>query len=365
MRYGKRSSFTRRFQELYDWVGEFEFSVAETQLLKDVAAAHESVKQPSQKRQRSVETVTLDGSPVNLQRVDWNGGWSHSRVSDPGISGDGTQCDILEVWTGLPSAEEFFQEYIRKGVPVIFREALQLQNHSLLSLFERQSFLESYGEDMIPVAQIPYADTFGKQQQMVNFQEVSQFSSLLWVSLLSLVSQKYISTHLKAESAPISSDKSLPEDPPLYAFNVPMPQWKERMQRSIFLPSVLRGLVTDTEMQFYLGGVGTGAPVHFHGHAVNSMAYGEKVSCPSHLCLPSFLTNRQRWILFPPELAFYSTKPSLSFFREDARVEGSLQCHQRSGDVMFVPSLWGHGTLNTRESIGVAHEFSVEDFCME
>jgi oxalate decarboxylase/phosphoglucose isomerase-like protein (cupin superfamily) len=42
-----------------------------------------------------------------------------------------------------------------------------------------------------------------------------------------------------------------------------------------------------------------------------------------------------------------------------------LQCTQYSGDVMFVPSLWGHATLNVRQSVGVAHEFSVEPFCME
>ena len=32
------------------------------------------------------------------------------------------------------------------------------------------------------------------------------------------------------------------------------------------------------ELQFYLGPAGTGAPVHFHGHAINTLAYGEKVS---------------------------------------------------------------------------------------
>jgi oxalate decarboxylase/phosphoglucose isomerase-like protein (cupin superfamily) len=138
------------------------------------------------------------------------------------------------------------------------------------------------------------------------------------------------------------------------------------MEGVVFLPSVLQGLVLDTEMQFYLGSVGTGAPVHYHGHAVNSMAYGEKVR-GAHLCAdsPNF-SLVQRWVLFPPEDSFYSTKPSLRFLREEVdRVGGALQCHQRSGDVIYVPSLWGHGTLNTKESIGVAHEFSIEEFCME
>jgi hypothetical protein len=31
------------------------------------------------------------------------------------------------------------------------------------------------------------------------------------------------------------------------------------------------------ELQLYLGPTGSGAPVHFHTHAVNTLAYGEKV----------------------------------------------------------------------------------------
>ena len=43
----------------------------------------------------------------------------------------------------------------------------------------------------------------------------------------------------------------------------------------------------------------------------------------------------------------------------------ALRVTQRAGDVLYVPALWGHATLNTQQSIGVAHEFSVESFCME
>ena len=42
-----------------------------------------------------------------------------------------------------------------------------------------------------------------------------------------------------------------------------------------------------------------------------------------------------------------------------------LECTQYAGDIMYVPTLWGHGTLNIKQSIGVAHEFSVESVCME
>lgn len=43
----------------------------------------------------------------------------------------------------------------------------------------------------------------------------------------------------------------------------------------------------------------------------------------------------------------------------------SFQCTQRAGDVMFVPTLWAHATFNMKQSIGVAHEFSTESFCMQ
>ncbi len=77
----------------------------------------------------------------------------------------------------------------------------------------------------------------------------------------------------------------------------------------------------------------------------------------------------QEWLLYPPVSAFYSTKPSQDLFRSasaDAVDEsGAIRVTQRAGDVLYVPPLWGHATLNTAQRIGVAHEFSVESFCME
>ena len=85
-------------------------------------------------------------------------------------------------------------------------------------------------------------------------------------------------------------------------------------------------------------------------------------------------------MLFPPAHAYYSTTPALKLFHDaDAAAAASnstsaavdhptmhaLRVTQRAGDVLYVPALWGHATLNTQQSIGVAHEFSVESFCME
>lgn len=79
----------------------------------------------------------------------------------------------------------------------------------------------------------------------------------------------------------------------------------------------------------------------------------------------------QLWLLYPPTEAFYSTKPARKLFEEVLRsaqqpqTAPSILVVQRAGDVMYVPALWGHATLNVAQSIGVAHEFSVEAFCME
>jgi hypothetical protein len=36
------------------------------------------------------------------------------------------------------------------------------------------------------------------------------------------------------------------------------------------------------------------------------------------------------------------------------------ECEQRAGDVIVLPDLWGHVTLNLQTSVGVAQEFAYE-----
>ena len=73
--------------------------------------------------------------------------------------------------------------------------------------------------------------------------------------------------------------------------------------------------------------------------------------------------NWKRWYLYPPLEAFYTTMPALPFVRQESGPNGratrALQCTQRPGDILFVPSLWGHATLNLKQSIGAAFEFAV------
>lgn len=108
-------------------------------------------------------------------------------------------------------------------------------------------------------------------------------------------------------------------------------------------------------VQFYIGGPASGAPLHYHKDAVNIMAAGQK-----------------RWFLLPPQHALYSTIPaadwvsalvsnSTSLAAYASTLQGHLlECTQEAGDALYVPFGWGHAVLNTGKgfTVGVAVEFS-------
>uniref|UniRef100_A0A7S3GSE1 JmjC domain-containing protein n=1 Tax=Spumella elongata TaxID=89044 RepID=A0A7S3GSE1_9STRA len=274
-----------------------------------------------------------------------DGGWQTKRLAsgDAFVAAKG-DARIAEVHVEtLPDNKNFFAQYLNTGTPAIFRRKLSSsadEKDSVLvtqKVFEKEHFLSQYGDVSVPAASIPYASSFGITQMQSTIRQVAN-----------------------------SPDTA---EAPLYTFCTPSPQWAPRLLTDVPVPRSihrLKGREGDSgvgeidpvlaswnlEIQFYLGAAGTGAPVHFHGHALNTLAYGEK-----------------QWLLYPPVNAFYSTKPSQELFSSasaDAVDEsGAIRVTQRAGDVLYVPPLWGHATLNTAQSIGVAHEFSVESFCME
>lgn len=314
LRYGADGSVYFAFKKLASLSGTVLDTVLEEFLLG-------SYKNHSQTEKNQVEG--------HHQPVGIGGGWSSAMLPDE-FRGDSTRCDILEVWSGQPTPVDFFVHYIALGKPVIFRRALQTEDQNEMSIrrhFQKDTFLKKYGNEIIPVSAIPYASSFGVKSNVMTLADVANRNDLL------------------------TGDDA---NPPLYAFNTAMPKWRQRLEEDVGLPSLLEGggLINDVEMQFYLGQAGTGAPMHFHGHAVNSLAYGEK-----------------KWFLQPPSSASYSKTPSLEFAKylqsHPHKASSLMQCTQKAGDVIYVPTLWGHATLNTMQSIGVAHEFSVDDICME
>lgn len=99
------------------------------------------------------------------------------------------------------------------------------------------------------------------------------------------------------------------EEAPEYIFTTSSPLWRAKIEKDAPVPACLHfqlqndGSVlvqdnknnnnnnADVALQFYLGPAGSGAPVHFHGHAANTLAYGEKVcDCFLSACLFLVLT---------------------------------------------------------------------------
>ena len=98
-------------------------------------------------------------------------------------------------------------------------------------------------------------------------------------------------------------------------------------------------------IQFYLGGTGSGTQPHWHTASWNAV-----------------LRGRKRWLLWPPERASYA-QLHVAISVDAARAAGGepLVCEQREGDVLIVPPLWGHATINLVPSLGFATELSTVD----
>jgi len=255
LRYGSKSKVFISMRRLHDLAG---VDVSESHLSALLSShippeRHGSSNDSIKHFEVEVESDGVHASALPVTERE-NGGWSTALLDDPLLLGDRDRCDIPEVWSGVPSPLEFYTQYVARGQPVIFRGALSNNSDSLRHVLSRSEFLSRFGSESMPVSAIPYAGSFGKRGQMQTLDEIASLSS-------------------------DRSETSIPspDEPPGYAFNVALPQWKEKIETAVGLPSVLNGLVKDVEMQFYLGGAGTGAPVHYHGHAVNSLAHGEKV----------------------------------------------------------------------------------------
>lgn len=261
--------------------------------------------------------AALDGADESGQ---CGGEWNRQRLQDAGdglLAGDPYRCDILQVQGPPSSKEEFYRRYVLTNTPVVFRGAAL--GSQIQRLFRRSTFIENYGNVVVDVGAIPYPGSFGVASSAVT---------------LSMVANQ---------------NATAPQNSPSYAFTTPNPRWSKQLRDDCPLPSFVPVADASDEIQFYLGPAGSGAPMHFHGHAVNTLAFGEK-----------------RWFIYPPSDAFYSTQPALDFVQSSSpSVSAAWQCTQHSGDIMFVPTQWSHSTLNVKQSIGVAHEFSIEPFCME
>ena len=70
--------------------------------------------------------------------------------------------------------------------------------------------------------------------------------------------------------------------------------------------------------------------------------------------------------MFPPSSNFYSTQPVNRWFKQFEGIssrnkkQNYIKCVQNPGDIVYVPDMWGHAVLSTKDetAIGIAHLFN-------
>ena len=142
------------------------------------------------------------------------------------------------------------------------------------------------------------------------------------------------------------ADSDVPRPLPEYIFDQSGAAGRGALGPSLQRLFPWRALLHAEAPGLYVGGDGSGNPFHYHAQTWNALVAG-----------------RKRWILYPPNASFYSEMHPREWLRENPEpaLAGSpaLECEQRTGDVLFVPHLWGHGTVNIGESVGAAFPFAL------
>jgi len=256
------------------------------------------------------------------------------------MSGGG-RCDIDEVT--LEELKEndgdrpfggFVHKYVLSNRPVIVRGGAAAW--PAMEKWKKASLAKSLGKHTCIVGPQPYPELFGLEARNVSVREyMDSMNSLAAAANTTAVDYIFGS--------------SVPEALMMeFAKGVPIRKFKDKAGRPMQEPAVelFDGTPTFTPLspQIFLGPAYTGSPIHYHGQAINIQAYG-----------------RKRWFLYRPEDAMYRAVPVHQYLTEEwpdlPASKRPMECEQRAGDIIFVPSLWGHGVINLEESVGLALEF--------
>eukprot|EP00746_Dinoflagellata_sp_MGD_P014902 gnl/MRDRNA2_/MRDRNA2_132865_c0_seq1.p1 gnl/MRDRNA2_/MRDRNA2_132865_c0~~gnl/MRDRNA2_/MRDRNA2_132865_c0_seq1.p1 ORF type:complete len:268 (-),score=50.66 gnl/MRDRNA2_/MRDRNA2_132865_c0_seq1:58-861(-) len=240
-------------------------------------------------------------------------------------------------------------EAARMGQPLVFRgAALGWEGRKA---FERKKFVSAFGNFRCTSSEIPYGDQFLEVvEKQVALKDVAS------AALEEGVHHNMSRLQHAANYVFITSTDTLGCErgfADAFSKAVRAPGW---------LPMRDQEGVYEGYSQFYLGGRGTGSPLHFHTDAANVLAYGRKL-----------------YILYPPPYATFSAAATLEGLQQGvyngssvgsdpvqervmqlgdygAGVHAGIEFVQEAGDVVFVPGGWGHLILNLEPSIGIAYE---------
>ena len=265
-----------------------------------------------------VDPVFVASKPSRL------GGWlegSHLLPHD--LTVDRCDIDVLETLT----PERFLIDYLSIQKPVLVRNILKDRNKLKLS-FQRQNVEKKYGSLVFQNKPISYGE------HSVSFENSSDITLSDFIVKMSNLFSENNNLRIEEVFPPNSIYQNIPSDSPLL---------EDFKHPEIMLPD--KQNIHLRNYQFFIGPPLSGVPPHFHTHSWNLILYG-----------------RRRWFLFPPNKAFYSREHVLDWYRDSVMLKQYedreyIGCTQESGDLLYIPDMWGQAVLNVRESVGFSQEF--------
>jgi len=271
--------------------------------------------------------------------------------ADPSLT-LGDHCDIDIVDASELTTRRFIADYLSLRRPACIRGGAvhmpALQRWQSLRYLRRKA-----GKAKLSAVSIPYPEDFGdpdaRDTRKVTLQEY--VDSVMGRVNTSSGTPLYLFAVVESEDPKFRTLREL-----VQRDAGPHPPW-------LVQDSGEKSKLRFGNVQFALGPSGSGAPQHYHTHSYNSL-----------------FTGRKYWWFFPPPRSALSRKHALRFAQEEAAARRALRppplsllaagtalqmdpshltCVQAPGDVIYVPTDWGHLTLNEGEStISVAREFS-------
>lgn len=226
--------------------------------------------------------------------------------------------------------------FVDAGAPALFAGALDgTWDGARREWANRTRLLETHGGAHVRAGAIPYASAFRSRETVASLRD----------ALAAAAADSAVALGQARAGAAA--------DAPSYVFE--QIRWDGRpgdhpfqslLKDNVGALPLLDGGYAVHNAQFYAGDALSGAPAHYHAHALNALVRG-----------------RKRWLLFPPKHAAYSKLPAAAWL-EKGRVEALrragvdvLVCTQPEDAALYVPSGWGHVVLNLETSVGVAMEF--------
>eukprot|EP00808_Paulinella_micropora_P014173 g12304.t1 len=249
---------------------------------------------------------------------------------------DKDRCD-LEVWDASKedfSMYTFIKHYMSVQRPVVVRNAFTPTAKAKLNYVR-----EFLGDATFTQVSVPYAEKYGRKTRRET--KVGDFLS----TCMNPDTTKRPNRTCSKDGNGYYQD---------YIFEVPKRDSKANDAiRDIFVENLVEFVDFSYDAkrtgegsylgcpQFFSGPNNSGAQMHTHIMAHNMLYEGQKF-----------------WWFLTPLLSFTSNIHAI-IWRDHLvqEQEGILTCTQHAGDIMFVPTHWGHGIVNQADSMGFACEF--------